>query len=177
LSTREALLATGRAAFADRGYAGARLADIAGEAGLTTGAFYRHFASKFDFFEALFEHYGAALREVLETAPTLHDQIVGWLHVSREHRGVIRASQELARAGSPQAEVARELRDGAATLVARRLQPNKRPNSKRVRGASLMVSDILRQYVLMESAGWIPERDPEAVAHQLEHLIEHGLYR
>jgi hypothetical protein len=90
---------------------------------------------------------------------------------------VVRASQELTRAGSAQADVARDLRDATATAVAKRLQPGKRPRGKSVRGASLMVVDIVRQYVLMESAGWIPERDIEAVAHQLEHLIEHGLYR
>ena len=100
LPTRDALLAAGRRAFADRGYAGARLADIAADTGMTTGAFYRHFASKNDFFAAMFADYGEALIAALTRARTLKAQLEAWLLAAREHRGVVRAAQELSRGGS-----------------------------------------------------------------------------
>ncbi|MFL5843540.1 MAG: hypothetical protein ACJ762_02525 [Solirubrobacteraceae bacterium] len=99
-----------------------------------------------------------------------------WLELTREHRGVVRAAQELSRAGSPQVDAAGELREAAAKLIGTHLKAGRR-GGKGLRGASLMVVDIVSQYVLMESAGWIPERDVAAVAEQLERLIEHGLYR
>jgi hypothetical protein len=40
-----------------------------------------------------------------------------------------------------------------------------------------MVADVITQYVLMVAAGWIPERDPKAVAVELERLVKRGLYR
>ncbi len=175
LTTREALLAKGREAFASRGYAGSRLADIAAEANLTTGAFYRHFSSKLHFFTVLYAEYGAALLDALDTAPSLNAQIVAWLEVARQHQGVVRASQELLRAGSSHLEPAHELRSDCARLLAKRLSP---PGSEAstTRGAPLMVVDIVTQYALTEAAEWIPRRAPEAVATQLERLVLHGLY-
>lgn len=88
----------------------------------------------------------------------------------------MRAAQELSHAGSPHVEAARELRDAAAQLVAKRLRPAGKADPA-ARGASLLIVDIVSQYALMEAAGWIPERDPAAVAEQLERLIKRGLYR
>ena len=166
----------GREAFAARGYAGSRLADIAAEAGLTTGAFYRHFASKWEFFVALHERYGADLAEALGKSRSLRAQVVAWLEAARRHRGVVRAAQELSRTGSPHVETARELRDDCASVVAKRLCPGGK-SAPAARGAALMIVDIVSQYAWMEAAGWIPERDPRAVAEQLERLVKRGLYR
>ena len=46
--TRERLLRAAAAAFAERGYDGTRVADIAAAAGVSNGAMYAHFASKAD---------------------------------------------------------------------------------------------------------------------------------
>jgi AcrR family transcriptional regulator len=168
-------MSAGRQTFAERGYAGARLADIAGAAGLTTGAFYRHFPSKIDFFRALFEDYGADLREALGRGRTLRAQIVGWIETARKHRGVIRAVQELARAGTQEAETRRLVRQDVAALLATRLGALIEIHD--LHEASLLVSDVVNQYVLMEAAGWIPERAVDDVATQVERLALHGLYR
>lgn len=46
--TRERLIASAAKVFAERGYAGARVNEIARDAGLTTGAIYAHYATKAD---------------------------------------------------------------------------------------------------------------------------------
>lgn len=46
--TRERLLKSAAKVFAEQGYAGARVSEIARDAGLTTGAIYAHYATKAD---------------------------------------------------------------------------------------------------------------------------------
>lgn len=53
--TREALLASGRRLFGEKGFAGTSVEDVAREAWVTTGALYHHFATKTALFEAVFE--------------------------------------------------------------------------------------------------------------------------
>ena len=53
--TRAALVASARALFAERGFAGAGREEIVERAGLTRGALYHHFASKEDLFAAVYE--------------------------------------------------------------------------------------------------------------------------
>jgi hypothetical protein len=101
--------------------------------------------------------------------------MVAWLRVAREHLGVVRASQELTRAGSPHLAAAEQLRSDAAALIATRLNPSKR-GARKARGASLMIVDVLSQYAFMDAAGWLALRDPEVVASQLERLVQKGLY-
>lgn len=174
MSTRDALLVAGRTAFAERGYAGSRLADIAGAAGLTTGAFYRHFASKSEFFAALFVAYSEDLLQALAKATSLRAMVRTWLNVAREHRGVVRALHELASVGSAESDQRRQLRDDVVALALPRLQ--EATGLKDARAATFMVADILTQYALMEAAGWIPDRDPAAVALEVERLVKRGLY-
>ena len=65
--TRDALLEAAVRVFARRGYEGARLAEVAREAGLTTGAVYSNFEGKHDLFLAALEREIARhLREVTE---------------------------------------------------------------------------------------------------------------
>jgi AcrR family transcriptional regulator len=175
LPTRDALVAAGRSAFAERGYAGSSLTAIAAGAGLTTGAFYRHFASKAGFYAVLLADYRADLETELRRARSLRAQIEVWMVVARRHRGVVRVTQELTRVGTPEAEAHRALRASAAALLASRLQGDQ-SGADPAPGA-LMVADVITQYVLMVAAGWIPERDPRAVAVELERLVKRGLYR
>jgi AcrR family transcriptional regulator len=60
-ATRSALLAAARARFAEHGFAGTSISDIAGDAGLTKGAVYHHFTSKEHLFELVFEAMEAEL--------------------------------------------------------------------------------------------------------------------
>ncbi|SRR5258708_35609435 len=60
--TRSLLLEAGLRLFAQRGFDGATLDDIAQAAGFTKGAVYRQFPSKSAFLLALFEQYAAVAR-------------------------------------------------------------------------------------------------------------------
>ena len=51
--TKERILETALNLFAQEGYAGVSMADIAGELGITKGALYRHYAGKRDIFESI----------------------------------------------------------------------------------------------------------------------------
>ena len=164
----------GLSSFAEHGYARSRLADIAKGAGLTTGAFYRHFSSKQDFYDALFDAYGDELQARLNEAPELVDQLVTWIEVSRAHRGVVRAAAEVALPSTEAADARRQLRDACASLLARHLQGM--PSWRLTHGSAVMLVDTLDQQVLMEAAGWIPERSPAAIAAALNRLVQRGLY-
>jgi AcrR family transcriptional regulator len=54
-ATRTALLASGRALFAERGFAGTGREEIVERAGVTRGALHHHFGTKQDLFAAVFE--------------------------------------------------------------------------------------------------------------------------
>ncbi|HEY2509159.1 MAG TPA: TetR family transcriptional regulator [Streptosporangiaceae bacterium] len=56
--TRERLLHAAADAFAERGYDGTRVADIAAAAGVSNGAMYAHFASKADLLAAALQAHG-----------------------------------------------------------------------------------------------------------------------
>lgn len=164
----------GLSSFAEHGYARSRLADIAKGAGLTTGAFYRHFSSKQDFYDALFDDYGDVLQARLNEASELVDQLVTWIEVSRAHRGVVRAAAEVALPNTEAAAARRQLRDACASLLARHLQGM--PSWRLTHGSAVMLVDTLDQQVLMEAARWIPERPPTAIAAALDRLVQRGLY-
>src|SRR5881275_823398 len=53
--TREALIATARSLFAERGFAGVATEEIVRAARMTRGALYHHFSSKEDLFRAVYE--------------------------------------------------------------------------------------------------------------------------
>jgi AcrR family transcriptional regulator len=68
--TRDRLLRAAADAFAERGYDGARVADIAAAAGVTRGAMYAHFGSKADLLAcALRTHCRRVLAEMFTAGP------------------------------------------------------------------------------------------------------------
>jgi AcrR family transcriptional regulator len=66
--TREKILAAARRLFAERGYEGATIRDIAKAAGMSTGAVFASFADKADLFGEILEAEQAALREAMGAA-------------------------------------------------------------------------------------------------------------
>ncbi|MFI6500071.1 TetR family transcriptional regulator [Nonomuraea typhae] len=68
--TRERLLRAAADVFAERGYDGTRVADIAASAGVSNGALYAHFGSKADLLVAALRAYGPRmLAEMLTAEP------------------------------------------------------------------------------------------------------------
>lgn len=173
-TSREALIAAAEACFADRGYAGARLSDITDEAGLSIRAFYRHFPGKADLFRAVFVAYGEELQERLASAGSLEDRAAAWIQVSRRHRGVVRAAMEVVHRGNEPADEQRRLRDRCAAILAVDLQT--RLPWRLARASALMLCDMLDQYALMETSGWVAEREERDVARAVADLVAGGLY-
>jgi AcrR family transcriptional regulator len=69
LRTRDELVAAARRVFERDGYAGARVADIAAEAGVAHGSFYTYFSSKQDAFLAVIRQVGVQFREAIAPPP------------------------------------------------------------------------------------------------------------
>jgi AcrR family transcriptional regulator len=65
-ATRAGLLDAAEELFAERGFAGTSLADVAEAAGVSKGAIYHHFPSKDDLFLALLEQHFAERRSAVE---------------------------------------------------------------------------------------------------------------
>jgi AcrR family transcriptional regulator len=173
-STQEALIAAGLKCFAERGFTGSRLVDIVETAGLTTGAFYRRFSSKLDFFHALFMAYGEDLQSALAESADLRELVAAWVAVARRHRGVVRAAAEVVYAEPSELEARRRLRDACAGIMAQQLESPR--GWHEARHAALLLADVVAQYVFMEAAGWLEQRDPDEVADSVARLVDHGLY-
>ncbi|HSS15201.1 MAG TPA: TetR/AcrR family transcriptional regulator, partial [Rhizomicrobium sp.] len=103
LVTRERIVAAAEWAFAEKGYEGARISDIAKRAGCSVGAVYFRFADKDALFFAIVESFRAGTRErlpVLAASPFADPEEVIAAFVSasatqaREHRGLFRAIVE-----------------------------------------------------------------------------------
>lgn len=103
LATRERIVAAAEWAFAEKGYEGARISDIAKRAGCSVGAVYFRFADKDALFFAIVESFRAGTRErlpVLAASPFANPEEVIAAFVSataiqaREHRGMFRAIVE-----------------------------------------------------------------------------------
>ncbi|HEY4125614.1 MAG TPA: TetR/AcrR family transcriptional regulator [Rhizomicrobium sp.] len=103
LATRERIVAAAEWAFAEKGYEGARIADIAKRAGCSVGAVYFRFADKDALFFAIVETFRAGVRERLPLLAGM--QFTNAEHVIesfvtataaqvREHRGLFRAIVE-----------------------------------------------------------------------------------
>ncbi len=103
LVTRERIVAAAEWAFAEKGYEGARISDIAKRAGCSVGAVYFRFADKDALFFAIVESFRAGTRERLPLLANAifadaQEVIERFVMVTatqvREHRGLFRAIVE-----------------------------------------------------------------------------------
>jgi TetR/AcrR family transcriptional regulator len=89
LSTRDTILVVARQRFAERGFAGTSLADIADEVGIRPPSLFHHFPSKVALSRAVlldaFDDWFALMDETMATAPGL-----GWPEVERVIRTAFR---------------------------------------------------------------------------------------
>jgi AcrR family transcriptional regulator len=102
-ATRERLLEAAEIVFAEKGYDGARLADIAEEAGCSVGAVYFRFKDKNALFSAIAESFiedaRAGLTVLMDNAPAdsemlLRNFVTATAANFRRHRGLFRAIVE-----------------------------------------------------------------------------------
>src|SRR3954447_19363244 len=74
--TRAALIAAGRALFAERGFADTSTEELVRAAGVTRGALYHHFRDKRDLFEAVYEDVEQSLvAEIASSVTTATDPL------------------------------------------------------------------------------------------------------
>jgi AcrR family transcriptional regulator len=94
-ATRERLLASGRALYADRGLHGVTTHDIAAHAGLAAGTFYLHFKDKRELFRVIAQQTIVLLRERLDAAtrtahgardgvPAFSEALIGFAEDNRD---------------------------------------------------------------------------------------------
>ncbi|MFI9596780.1 TetR/AcrR family transcriptional regulator [Nonomuraea sp. NPDC052265] len=113
--TRQRLLRAAAEAFAERGYDGTRVADIAAAAGVSNGALYAHFASKAELLVAALRAHGRRRLADLFAAdpdrsvPDLLLEIGRWLPQRRDARGYLIV--EALVAARRDEDVARPMRD------------------------------------------------------------------
>ena len=97
-ATRERLLASGRALYAEHGLHGVTTHDLAAHAGVASGTFYLHFKNKRELFRVIAEQTIALLRERLDAAtrsardaragvPALSEALIGF---AEENRNLVR---------------------------------------------------------------------------------------
>jgi AcrR family transcriptional regulator len=94
---RDAILAAARSVFAEKGYEGSTIADIAKEAGVAAGTVYLYYASKTDLFAALSQQLYALINKALRLTDAPPDleagtraRISGVFGAAREHSDLIR---------------------------------------------------------------------------------------
>lgn len=143
--TRAKLIAAGRKAFAEKGYADASMDDFTADAGLTRGALYHHFGGKPGLLAAVIEQIDGEmndrLRDTAANAPTR------WQAFIDENIGYIGMALE--------PEIQRiVLRDGPAVLG----DPSTWPS------AMACVTSIANNLSALKQEGIIADVDPEATA-------------
>ena len=99
-ATRGKLLAAAEKVFAEQGYDGAKLSDIAEEAGVSVGAVYFRFKDKDALFQAIAETFAEEVRARMNVAvpgppeEIIRGFVVGSAAQMRAHRGLFRAILE-----------------------------------------------------------------------------------
>ena len=169
-ATRAALLEAGRTIFAEVGFSGARLEDISSEANVTTGAFYGHFDTKLDFFAEIFRDFSTEMSEKLDQCKSLNEALETYLSVSRQNRGVVRASSELLLREPLHVEERKQFRLRSADALAWQLHRTLTQSEARL--ASRFLVDLLDQVLISEAEGRLEEQSSAEVAKVLIALIE-----
>jgi len=124
--------------------------------------------------DALFALYGDALSAALDESSSLVDAIAQYLEVSREYRGVVRASAEILQARSDHAAARRRLREVCAGVLAWHLREPLTQREARI--VARVLVDVLDQYTHMEAAEWLKPRRPQDVAEALSGMVTRGVY-
>lgn len=181
--TRERIVRAAATAFRGRGVTAVRVDEIMGEAGLTHGGFYAHFASKDDLVGAALEHASdqtlETLAKALESVPperrlrAVIDTYLSPQHAAHPDRGcpVAALGSELARVGgTPRRDLARAVRRRLSWLRDVDSPPGQPgPRDDRVAGVlACMVGGV----ILARIAGG---KDAEALLRSCRELLHDSL--
>lgn len=143
--TRAKLMAAGRKAFAEVGYAEASMDHFTSDVGLTRGALYHHFGDKRGLFEAVVAEIDSEMTARLKARAAMAPN--AWESFVEEGIGYIEMALE--------PEIQRiMLRDGPAVLG----DPSQWPT------ANACITSMAKSLTLLKQEGVVGEIDPEAVA-------------
>lgn len=171
-ATKTAIMAAAETRIRSQGFTATRLSDLTGDAGLTTGAFYRHFRSKDALYSTMYNHMTDRLETALHGASDLVSAVEEWLRVCRDHPGTIRAQFEVITFGAPLADKWAVARDRWEVALVK-LLPSRSVDDRVV--ASLLL-DAMEYYAYAQEVGWWGPDDDHRVAATLAHVVEAGLY-
>ena len=171
-TTREQLLAAAQTHFAERGFAGAKLAEIADEIGATTGTFYGHFSSKSDLVVDLIASHDRAFLREISPQSSFQERCIAWWDTAVLHCGAQRAAHELMRGDSSVRELMRVSRERNGALLAQALGSSATHQEREFLGR---LSIDIMSYPLI--AGGPTFEDPSRpLAATVAQIVEQGLY-
>jgi AcrR family transcriptional regulator len=171
-ATKTAILEAAERRIRDEGFHAARLTDITADAGVTTGAFYRHFSSKDALYSTMYVQMAERLDVALHASRDLYGAIDAWLKVSRDHPGTVRAQYEVVAFATPMITTWAQARDRwEAALLG--LLPSRSTDDRIV--ASILI-DAMEYYSYAVEVGWWDSDDDGIAAATLARLVEDGLY-
>lgn len=171
-NTKAAILTAAEGRIREQGFHATRLSDLTADAGLTTGAFYRHFPSKDALYASMYSRLVERLEAALHAAADLTQAFEAWLGVCREHPGTVRAQFEVIAFGAPLADKWSLARDRwEAALI--KLLPSRSSDDRLI--AALVVDTMEYYAYAREVSWWGPHGDGE-VARTLATIVEDGLY-
>jgi AcrR family transcriptional regulator len=159
IERRDAILAAARKVFAEAGYDGTTIADIAKEAGVASGTVYLYYASKTDLFAALNLQLFALINQAIQVAEAPQDlvgatrvRIQGVFQAARKHSDLVRL---VFLNPDPRSEVAHRM---------------KRADEERMGP----LAEVLRAGM---EAGVVRSGDPHLLARIINGLVIVGLYQ
>jgi len=156
---RAAILAAAATAFAERGFAGTSMDDVAAAAGITRLIVYRHFGSKEELYAAVLQHVRDRLAEATGSGPGGRGEnaaVRALLVVARENPDAVFLLLRHA-AREPQfAHYADEFREQVITLAERLMVDARAPARVRTRWAA----ETLVSFVFDALLNWIEDGDP-----------------
>lgn len=170
--TKAVILEVAERRIRSEGFHATRLTDLTADAGLTTGAFYRHFPSKDALYSTMYARLVERLEAALHAATDLAQAIELWLTVSREHPGTVRAQFEVIAFGAPLADKWSLARDRWESALIR-LLPSRSTDDRLI--ASLVI-DTIEYYAYAREVSWWGSHGDDEVARTLAAIVERGLY-
>lgn len=171
-STRDLILDAADSRFAEHGFNNARLIDITADAGLTTGALYRHFPAKDDLPVVLLDSMAEDLVSGLAEVSDRRAALQAVLEVLDQHPGALRMMFERSRwAGRG---TSRDPRALAVRAFAEHLAVDLQPARRHLVAA--VVIDILMHQARSAHDGGLKARPAADVASVLDQLLTSGVY-
>lgn len=170
----EAILSAAESRFREHGFQGSTLTEITGDAGVTTGSFYRQFSSKDELFSVLYRRHVEAASRALAAAKDVQEAVAGWIEHCREHAGTIVVQRELVQPSSNFVGAWMAARDRWEHALRILLPAGLR--SATAGAAAAIALSLLEYYTYGELRGWFPTRDVERVSAAIAEVLLDGWY-